>query len=118
MPTADHGTATAAPPFAEVFDRHFDLVHGYLRRRVGEPAEELAAETFARALAGYEAFDPARGDVRPWLLGIATNVVHGHRRAEARRLRAYAREAGGTPPQRRTPPQHQPSRLSSPRLGA
>lgn len=98
MPSADHATVTAAPPFAEVFDRHFDLVHGYLRRRVGEPAEEFAAETFARALAGYGAFDPTRGDVRPWLLGIATNVVHGHRRAEARRLRAYAREAGGILP--------------------
>lgn len=84
--------------FGEVFDAHFDAVHGYLRRRVGDAAEDLAAETFTRAFAAYPAFDSARGDVRPWLLGIATNLVQGHRRAEARRLRAYAREAGTTPP--------------------
>ena len=81
-------------PFEHVFDAHFDAVHGYLRRRAGDVAEDLAADTFARALAAYPTFDPAQGDVRPWLLGIATNVVHGHRRSEARRLRAYAREAG------------------------
>lgn len=83
-----------AATFSEVFDRYFDLVHGYLRRRVGDAAEDLAAETFSRALAAFERYDAGRGDVRAWLLGIATNVVHGHRRAEARRLRAYAREAG------------------------
>jgi RNA polymerase sigma-70 factor (ECF subfamily) len=89
----------AAPPsgFAQVFDRHFDAVHGYLRRRVGGAAEDLAAETFTRALAGWSGFDAAR-DVRPWLFGIATNLVHDHRRAEARRLRAYAREAGRSEP--------------------
>ena len=87
----------ARPGFGEVFDAHFDVVHGYLRRRVGDAAEDLAAETFTRAFAAYRSFDAAR-EPRPWLLGIATNVVHGHRRAEARRLRAYAREAGRAAP--------------------
>ena len=88
-----------APPFEAVFDAHFDAVHGYLRRRVGGVAEDLAAETFARALAGYASFDSQRGEMRAWLFGIATNLVHGHRRSEARRLRAYAREASrSTPP--------------------
>jgi RNA polymerase sigma-70 factor (ECF subfamily) len=36
-------------------------------------------------------FDPARGGVRPWLFGIATNLVARYRRAEARRYRALAR---------------------------
>jgi RNA polymerase sigma-70 factor (ECF subfamily) len=100
MAEVHEAAVVARPAFAELFDEHFDAIHGYLRGRVGEAAEELAAETFARALAGYERFDPARGDARPWLFGIATNVVHGHRRAERRRLRAYAREAGraGPPP--------------------
>ena len=34
--------------------------------------------------------------MRPWLLGIATNLVHGHVRAERRRYRALAR-AGAEP---------------------
>ncbi len=95
-----HVTTAAAPStaFADVFDAHFDAVHGYLRRRVGDVAEDLAAETFARALAGYGSFDPARGAVRAWLFGIATNLVHDHRRSEARRLRAYVREAGRAAP--------------------
>ena len=100
MATTHHVTLVERAPFGEVFDLHFDPVHSYLRRRVGDSAEDLTADTFARALAAYETFDPARGEVRAWLLGIATNVVHGHRRAEARRLRAYSREAGshGPPP--------------------
>ena len=87
-------------PFEHVFDAHFDAVHAYLRRRVGDAAEDLAAETFARALAGYASFEPGRGELRAWLFGIATNLLHGHRRSEARRLRAYRREAGrSTAPQ-------------------
>ncbi len=36
--------------FADVFDRHYPAVYRWLRRRVGEDlAEEVAAETFARA---------------------------------------------------------------------
>src|SRR5215218_4317797 len=39
--------------FAAIFDRHNAAIHGYLRRRLDAPiAEELAAETFARALRG------------------------------------------------------------------
>jgi DNA-directed RNA polymerase specialized sigma24 family protein len=36
--------------FASIFDRHFDAVHGYARRRLGRSlAEEVASETFIRA---------------------------------------------------------------------
>jgi RNA polymerase sigma factor (sigma-70 family) len=37
------------------------------------------------------------GSLRPWLLGIATNLVHGAARTERRRYRALAR-AGAEPP--------------------
>lgn len=80
--------------FSDVFDTHFPPLHGYLRRRVGEPlAEEIAAETFARAFDRRASFDPHRSGVRAWLHGIAANLMHDHRRTEARRLRAYARTA-------------------------
>jgi RNA polymerase sigma-70 factor (ECF subfamily) len=36
-------------------------------------------------------FDLSRPDARPWLLGIATNLIRGHRRTELRRWRAMAR---------------------------
>lgn len=78
--------------FAAIFDRHYDAVHRYLARRVGSDlANELAAETFTGAFDGRRRYDLARSDARPWLLGIATNLLRHHHRSEARRLRAYAR---------------------------
>ena len=78
--------------FAPIFDRHYATIHAYLRRRLDVPiAEELAAETFARALRGVARYDEDRGDALPWLFGIAANLARRHRRTEVRRLRAYAR---------------------------
>jgi RNA polymerase sigma-70 factor (ECF subfamily) len=78
--------------FATIFDRHFDAVHRYLARRVGaDLADDLAAEAFTEAFNVRARFDTARTDARPWLFGIATNLLRHHRRSEARRLRAYAR---------------------------
>jgi RNA polymerase sigma-70 factor, ECF subfamily len=89
-------SASRATPasFAAVFDRHFDAVHGYLQRRIGRDlADELAAETFLVAFDRRAAYDVRRPDARPWLFGIATNLLHRRRRDELRQLRAYARSA-------------------------
>jgi len=78
--------------FAAVFDRHYDAVHRYLARRVGgDLADDLTAETFTAAFDARRRYDTAHRDARPWLLGIATNLVRHHYRGEVRRLRAYAR---------------------------
>ena len=78
--------------FAAVFDRHYDAVHRYLARRVGSDlADDLAAETFTTAFDARRRYDTTRPDARPWLFGIATNLLRHHHRGEARRLRAYAR---------------------------
>jgi RNA polymerase sigma factor (sigma-70 family) len=78
--------------FATVFERHFAVIHRWLHRRVGAPlAEDLAAETFTRAFDRRATFDARHADARPWLFGIAANLVHDHRRSELRRLRALAR---------------------------
>jgi RNA polymerase sigma factor (sigma-70 family) len=89
-------SASAAAPadFAAIFDRHFDVIHAYLQRRVGRDlADELAAETFLIAFDKRARYDLSRPDARPWLFGIATNLLHRHRRHELRQLRAYARSA-------------------------
>jgi RNA polymerase sigma factor (sigma-70 family) len=80
--------------FASLFDRHAVGVHRYLGRRVGERADDLLSETFLIAFWRRAAYRPERVDVRPWLIGIATNLVHGHVRTEQRRYRALARAAG------------------------
>ena len=50
---------------------------------------------------------------RPWLYGIATNLVAKHRRGEARRLRAVARLAAQTSCRRPTSPTGSVSRLDA-----
>lgn len=95
-PDSDAISASAATPadFATIFDRHFDAIHAYLQRRVGRDlADELSAETFLVAFDSRARYDAARPDARPWLFGIATNLLHRHHRHELRQLRAYARSA-------------------------
>ncbi|WP_426512219.1 RNA polymerase sigma factor [Dactylosporangium sp. McL0621] len=80
--------------FADVFDRHYEHIYAYAARRLGpDLAEDVASETFLVAYDRRAGFDPARGDVRPWLYGIASNLIMRHSRAEARRYKAYARGA-------------------------
>lgn len=80
--------------FGELFDRHARAVHAYVSRRLGaDRADDVCADTFRLAFEKRAAFDVARGDVRPWLFGIATNLVRRHGRDEERRLRALGRIA-------------------------
>lgn len=80
--------------FALVFDRHFVTIHRYLARRVGpDLADDLAGDVFRVAFERRDSFDPQRESARPWLYGIATNLLHGERRTEERRLRALQRAA-------------------------
>jgi RNA polymerase sigma factor (sigma-70 family) len=80
--------------FEVVFERHATAIYRYLRRRTGAAlAEELTAETFARAFRARRRFDRRGESALPWLYGIAANLLRMHRRAEGRRLRAYARAA-------------------------
>ncbi|WP_283139802.1 RNA polymerase sigma factor [Rhizohabitans arisaemae] len=78
--------------FASIYDRHFHAIYRYIAGRLGaQAADDLSAETFVTAFGKRERFDPARGAVRPWLFGIATNLVAQHRRDEIRRYRAMER---------------------------
>jgi RNA polymerase sigma factor (sigma-70 family) len=80
--------------FAEVFDRYYAQVHGYAERRLGESlADDVAAETFLVAFTQRHRFDVSRPDARPWLYGIASNLISRQHRAEGRRYRALARAA-------------------------
>lgn len=77
--------------FDEVFAKEMPPLQGYLQRRIGiEAAEDVAATTFAIALRRWDSFDQARS-VRPWLYGIAANLMRHHWRDEERKLRAYAK---------------------------
>ena len=78
--------------FSAVFDRHFARVHRYLARRVGRGrADDLAAQTFVVAFDRRGSFSGAAQSARPWLFGIATNVLRNELRSERRMLAAIAR---------------------------
>jgi len=89
--------------FAAVCEENLDGVLGYLLYLTANRAvaEDLAAETFERALRSWRRFDPARASARTWLCAIARGVALDHFRAEQRRRRrerAVAEPEGQSPP--------------------
>jgi RNA polymerase sigma-70 factor (ECF subfamily) len=80
--------------FALLFDRHYDAIWRYLCRRVGPTgADDLAGESFLRAFVKRSNYEPSPLGARPWLYGIATNLLREQARREDRQMRAYARVA-------------------------
>ena len=78
--------------FGALFDRHATVVFRYLVRRVGvDEAESLLGDVFRVAFEKRSSYDAERPNARPWLYGIATNLLAHHRRSEARRIGATAR---------------------------
>ncbi len=72
--------------FTSVFDRHAVAVHRYLASRVeASSVDDLLSEVFVAAFRSRHRYDARYADARPWLFGIATNVVRHHRRSEGRR---------------------------------
>src|SRR3954451_13689529 len=85
--------------FAEAAERHLDDVHAFLVYLTGDRsvAEELTAETFARACERWRRYDPRRGSARTWLCQLARSTALDHFRAEDRRRRREGRYAVGVP---------------------
>jgi len=75
--------------YAQAAEEHLDDVYGYLAWFTGDRfvAEDLAAETFERALRLWDRFDPRRGSARTWLCQVARSVALDHFRSEKRRTR-------------------------------
>jgi RNA polymerase sigma factor (sigma-70 family) len=62
------------PPFERFYLDHRDEVLGYLRRLLGQRAEDAWQETFLRALRAYGRLEHGR-QLRAWVFTIATNVA-------------------------------------------
>ena len=78
--------------FAVLYDRYHAVIHRYIARRLGRDlADDLMAETFLIVFRQRERYDLTRSDARPWLYGVATNLVAQHRRAEVRLWRLIGR---------------------------
>jgi RNA polymerase sigma-70 factor (ECF subfamily) len=78
--------------FTVLFRRHAPHIQRYAVRRIGlDAADDIVAETFLLAFRQRDSYDQARADARPWLYGIATNLIGRHHRDEIRLYRALAR---------------------------
>jgi RNA polymerase sigma factor (sigma-70 family) len=79
----------APAEFGELFVRHAGVLHRYVARRVGiNAADDVLSDTFLIAFERRDRFDPAWMDARPWLYGIATNLIRKYHHDEARALKA------------------------------
>ena len=81
--------------FAATAEEHLDDVYAYLvyLTRDRSLAEDLAADTFEKALEAWRRFDASRGSARTWLCQIARTTALDWFRAEERRRRREERAA-------------------------
>lgn len=71
---------------------HVDAVFRVCASQLGsQDAEDAVAETFLAAFASASSYDPKRGSVQAWLLGIAVNQVRRRWRADRRVAATLAR---------------------------
>ncbi|NKQ58750.1 sigma-70 family RNA polymerase sigma factor [Amycolatopsis sp. K13G38] len=73
--------------FAQIYQAQRHFVFAYLYRRVTNrhTAQDLTAETFARAWRSRTAVTHQRSEVNAWLVTIARNLLLDYRKAAARR---------------------------------
>jgi len=79
--------------FGELFDAYARSVYNHAYRLTGDwaQAEDVVSLTFLDAWRLRDKPDEEGGSLRPWLLGIATNVTRNTRRAARRHAAAVAR---------------------------
>jgi len=71
--------------FQTAFDLYKDAVYRFVWRMSGSAAaEDITQDVFVALLRYPDRFDPARGTLRAFLLGIARNLAIKHWRAEHR----------------------------------
>lgn len=76
----DHGLRAA-------FDAHGGLIYNFCRRSVGaDAAHDLTQEIFLSAWRAHHTFDPSRGSLPGWLMGIAKNRLIDRLRADQRQV--------------------------------
>lgn len=79
--------------FSQLFDEYAKAVHNHAFRLTANwsEAEDVMALTFLEAWRLRGRIDAEGGSLRPWLLGIATNVARNSRRAARRHADALSR---------------------------
>lgn len=79
--------------FSEMFDEYSDLIYNFAFRRTGswEAAEEIVSTVFLEAWRQRATVTEHDESIRPWLLGVALNLIRRHWRQADRKRRASFR---------------------------
>jgi RNA polymerase sigma-70 factor (ECF subfamily) len=96
---AEPKPAQAASPladpdaFGDLFERHASDIYGFCFRRTGDgrASEDLAQAVFLEAWRRRNEVELAPEEVRPWLFGVALNLVRNQKRSLRRHRAALAR---------------------------
>ena len=86
--------------FGQLYDRYLDMVYRYIHYRVASPqlAEDLASETFLRALRRIGTFHWQGRDIGAWFVTIARNLVADHYKSARYRLELTTDDVGRSGP--------------------
>jgi len=110
LQAADAGLAARvamgdAEALAPLYARHKAAVYRFALLWSGQAAvaADVTQDVFVHLLAHAASYDPARGPLAPWLLGIARNLVHRRTGADARYV-ANDDDAGHDLPSPDAPP--------------
>lgn len=71
--------------FEVIFERHYDHVHAFLARSIGPDGADLAQDVFRIAFQQRRRFRLDAASAKPWLFGIARNVLRRWYRNQTRR---------------------------------
>jgi RNA polymerase sigma factor (sigma-70 family) len=94
----DHAFALGRASLREVYDAHGSLVYSLARRALGsEAAKDVTQEVFISAWRARDRFDPARGALGAWLVGITRRRIIDHLRSERRHAERRADEDAVSP---------------------
>ncbi|MFC5180522.1 RNA polymerase sigma factor [Actinomadura harenae] len=79
--------------FGALFDRHARTVYNYCFRRTASwsEAQDVTSVVFLETWRQRARVQPQSGSLLPWLYGVATNVLHNHRRSMRRHRDALSR---------------------------
>jgi len=89
--------------FVELYDKHYDELYAFCRRRVdGAVVDDVVSEVFTVLWKRSGKLEP--GLERAWIFGIARNVIRNQWRSQRRERRLVGRVAGAwdsepTPPE-------------------
>ena len=97
-PSLDAEFAAGRADLRSVYDEHSRLVYAICRKSLDEhTANDVTQEVFVSAWKARDQFDPTRGNLGQWLVGITKRRIIDHFRAEGRHADRRTAEAAEAP---------------------